>query len=139
MFWFWLFTAAVLVVLGLFIFTQGGQNLGPAIVTVGVVIVLILVVSPSRAHDHNRPALNDWLKSLHSKSKAWCCDGNDTDAIEDWETKGDRYRVKFRGQWFDVPDSAIVDGPNKGSDAMLWMNKGYSGFSVRCFMPGSMT
>lgn len=139
-FWFWLILASVLVVGGLFIFTQGGEKLGPALATVGVVIVLFLLMSTvGRAHDHARPALTDWLKSLTSKDKALCCDGTDTDAIEDWETKDNRYRVKFRGQWFDVPESAIVDGPNKGADALLWMNKGYTGFSVRCFMPGSMT
>lgn len=139
MIWFWIAVAIALIVVGLFVFTQGGQNLGPAMATMGIVILLVLLVSPSRAHDHSRPGLKDWLTTLHSKNKTWCCDGNDTDAIEDWETKGDRYRVKFRGEWFDVPDSAIVDGPNKGVDAMLWMNKGFSGFSVRCFMPGSMT
>lgn len=139
MIWLWILIGFLLIVLGLFIFTQGGQNLGPAISTIGVAIWLILLVSAGHAHDHARPALTDWLKSLTSKNKQLCCDGTDTDAIEDWETKDSRYRVKFRGLWFDVPDSAIVEGPNKGGDALLWMNKGYSGFSVRCFMPGSMT
>jgi len=139
MFGFWVVVAIVLVLVGLFVFTQGGQNLGPAIVTIGVVIMLVLLVAPGRAHDHVRPFLNDWLKGLQSKNNNLCCDGNDTDAIEDWETRDSRYRVKFRGEWFDVPESAVVDGPNKGGDALLWMNKGYLGMSVRCFMPGSMT
>lgn len=108
---------------------------------VGIVagILAALFIGNVRAHDHNRPFLNDWLKSLHSKNKVWCCDGNDHDPIDDWETKGDRYRVRFRGEWFDVPEDAIVDGSNKAGDALLWMNKGYLGVSVRCFMPGSMT
>lgn len=110
-----------------------------AIVLVVVCMIAYVVVTKAFAHDHNRPMLNDWLKSLQSKSKALCCDGNDTDALDDWETMESRYRVKFRGEWYDVPESAIVDGPNKGGDALLWMNKGYTGFSVRCFMPGSMT
>lgn len=138
-FWILLFISSVLIVVGLFIFTQGGESLGTAIVTIGVMMIVFMVMSSARAHDHNRPFLNDWLKGLHSKSKALCCDGSDTDAIEDWETKDSRYRVKFRGQWYDVPETALVDGPNKGGDALLWMNKGYLGFSVRCFMPGSMT
>lgn len=114
---------------------------GWLVLMIGSLIVLVLVLGTyaARAHDHNRPALNDWLKTLHSKNKAWCCNGDDTDTIEDWDTKDNRYRVKFRGEWFDVPEDAIVEGPNKGGDALLWMNKGYSGFSVRCFMPGSMT
>ncbi len=104
-----------------------------------VLILLVLLVAPAKAHDHSKPHLNDWLKSLHSKSKVWCCDGKDYDPIDDWETKDGGYRVKFRGQWFDVPEGAIIDGSNKAGDALLWMNKGYGGLSVRCFMPGAMT
>lgn len=111
-----------------------------ALIAAGLVaLMLVLTAHFARAHDHDRPELTPWLKSLHAKDKTWCCDGNDTDAIEDWETKGNRYRVKFRGQWFDVPEGALVDGPNNGGDALLWMNKGYSGVSVRCFMPGPLT
>lgn len=102
-------------------------------------IVLLYSIPIARAHDHANPANNEWLKSLTSKNKTLCCDGNDTDAIEDWDTKDNRYRVKFRGQWFDVPDDALVDDAKKGVEALLWMNKGYSGVSVRCFKPGSMT
>lgn len=104
-------------------------------------IVLLFCISlyPVFAHDHNNPERTDWLKSLHSQNKTWCCDGNDTDIIEQWETRNGRYRVRFRGEWYDVPDSAVVDGPNKGGDALLWMNKGYSGLSVRCFMPGALS
>ena len=104
-----------------------------------LVICTLLVASTVFAHDHARPQLNDWLKSLQNAGKAQCCDGDDTDAIEDWDTKDNGFRVKFRGQWFDVPQSAIVEGPNKGGTALLWMNKGIMGLSVRCFMPGSMT
>ena len=104
-----------------------------------VLLVMALSIHPIRAHDHSRPGLIEWLKTLQSRNNAPCCDGDDTDPIEDWETKDSRYRVKFRGQWYDVPESAIVGGPNKGGDALLWMNKGFSGYSVRCFMPGTMT
>jgi hypothetical protein len=104
-----------------------------------IILMMALSIHPIRAHDHARPVLNDWLKSLQSKNNLLCCDGTDTDAIEDWETKDSRYRVKFRGEWFDVPDGAIVEGPNKGGDALLWMNKGFSGMSVRCFMPGTLS
>ena len=103
-----------------------------------LLLLFALWQHPVRAHDHGRPGLLEWMKGLQSKSRALCCDGNDTDQIEDWETKGDHYRVKFRGQWYDVPDEALVEGPNKGGGALLWMNKGYLGASVRCFMPGLM-
>lgn len=118
---------------------DSGRRWVALIVASLLLLILTLVIRPAFAHDHSRPELTDWMKSLHSKNSTWCCDGNDTDAIEDWETKGDHYRVKFRGQWFDVPDGAILDGPNKAGVPLLWMNKGYLGNSVRCFMPGTLT
>lgn len=102
-------------------------------------LAFALSVHPIRAHDHSRPELNGWLKSLHSKAKTWCCDGNDTDTIEDWDTKGGRYRVKWQGLWYDVPDDALVEGPNKSGAPLLWMSKGYMAPTVRCFMPGTLS
>lgn len=104
-----------------------------------ICLALCLISAPALAHDHARPGLIDWLKTLQNQNKELCCDGTDTDAIDAWEADGKRFRVKFRGEWYEVPDSALVDGPNKSGGALLWMNKGYSGFSVRCFMPGTMT
>ena len=99
----------------------------------------IVAATSALAHDRNRPHLNEWLKSLHSNGKVWCCDGSDTDEIDDWDTKDGRYRVKFRGLWYDVPPDAVVDGPNKSGTPLLWMYKGYMSPTVRCFMPGAMT
>lgn len=102
------------------------------------VVGLAVLLGNADAHDHSRPEMDSWLKTLHAKNSTWCCNGDDTDTIEDWEAAGDRYRVKFRGAWFDVPDSALVEGPNKSNGALLWMNKGFMGVSVRCFMPGPL-
>ncbi len=114
-------------------------------VTIGAVafaltVIVLAFIHPALPHDHKKPHLNDWMKSLYSKGNTWCCDGNDNDAIDSWEMKEGRYRVKFQGRWFDVPDGALVSGPNMGGDALLWMNtKGWGPPSVRCFMPGSMS
>jgi hypothetical protein len=126
----------IICLLGLFILTQNSDSKFGLVM---VIIGLVFLLKPAFGHDHNHPERNEWLKSLHSKEKTWCCDGNDTDAIEEWETKGNKYRVKFGGQWFDVPEGALVDGPNKQGEALLWMNKGWGGPSVRCFMPGALT
>lgn len=91
------------------------------------------------AHDHANPVNNEWLKSLHSKGGAWCCDGNDTDQIEDWDTKGGKYRVKWHGQWYEVPADALVEGPNKSGAPLLWMYKGWGEVKPRCFMPGVLS
>jgi hypothetical protein len=106
---------------------------------VAIVVIVLAAGASAFGHDHQHSDRNGYLKSLHSRNKTWCCNGDDYDAFEDWETKGSSYRVKFRGQWFDVPDGAVIDGPNKVGEPMLWMNKGYSGLSVRCFMPGPLT
>lgn len=89
------------------------------------------------AHDHNHPALNDWFKSLHSKGGAWCCNGDDAEEAE-WDTTGGRYRVRLEGQWIDVPDEAIVEGPNRVGGARVWSMHQDGGPAVRCFLPGSL-
>lgn len=140
----WMATGGVLIAVAIYAYfyhtvtPAGRRRLAILLLVFAVLLLFGLLVHPVRAHDHSNPDRNDYLKSLHSKGKTWCCDGNDTDAIEDWETKGNHYRVKFRGQWFDVPDDVLIDAPNKIGEPLLWMNKGYSGFSVRCFMPGVM-
>lgn len=115
---------------------------GWLILAIACFVALMFLVTAlcmrARAHDSHHAQLNDWLKDLKSANDLLCCNGNDTDAIEDWEAKGSNYRVKFRGEWFDVPQGAIVSGPNRAGIPLLWMNKGYSGVSVRCFMPGTL-
>lgn len=96
-------------------------------------------ITAASAHDQHRPERNEWLKGLFSKNKTWCCNGDDYDQFDDWEAREGGYRVKFRGQWFDVPDGAVIGEPNRIGEALLWMNKGISGFSVRCFLPGALT
>jgi hypothetical protein len=108
-----------------------------------------------RAHDHNRPDLNDWFTSLHS-GKGPCCDGSDAVSLEDpdWEAQnkaGSHYRVRvprygyvIDGQqqelvWVDVPEEAVISEPNRVGRTMVWPIYGYMGVTIRCFMPGSMT
>ena len=141
---FWVTVGIALVVLGLFIFSQGGQNFGPAVATIGVVILLILLVAPARARDDGRYAgspLKDWFNQLKPGSGALCCSDADGTALSDvdWETKGGRYRVRIDGEWIDVPDDAVITEPNRAGRTMVWPIRGYGGLTIRCFMPGSMT
>jgi len=106
-------------------------------IAVLIVTFILLLIVKAHAHDHNHPEMNEWLTGLHSKDRTWCCTGNDHDPLDDWNASGDHYRVKYQGEWYDVPDEAVVGGPNKMNEALLWMNKGI-GRSVRCFMPGTM-
>jgi hypothetical protein len=107
-----------------------------------IVLFLVMAVGSVFAHDHTRPELDSWFMSLESKGKSPCCDGSDALRLDDvdWETRDGHYRVRLEGEWVDVPDSAVVEGPNRAGPTMVWpyyVNGAMRG--VRCFMPGSMT
>jgi hypothetical protein len=108
--------------------------------------------SSADAHDHEHPELNGWYQSLES-GKGPCCDG--TDAVHladpDWESHDGHYRVRLpknpnitydlevNGEWVDVPDEAVVKGPNRDGRALVWPMYRDGHPQARCFMPGSMT
>jgi hypothetical protein len=104
-----------------------------------VVVGLIFSFTSAQPHDHNRPELGEWFKSLRSKGGAPCCDGSDAMSVEspDWDTKDGHYRVRLDGEWVDVPDEAVVDVPNRSGEAKVWPYTGYQK-GVRCFLPGSL-
>jgi hypothetical protein len=102
----------------------------------------LAIFEPAIAHDHSRPELDSWFMSLQSKGKSPCCDGSEAMRLDDvdWDSKDGHYRVRLQGEWVDVPDSAVVGGPNRAGPTMVWpyyVNGVMRG--VRCFMPGSMT
>ena len=53
-------------------------------------------------------------------------------------------RVRIEGLWWDVPEDAVVAGPNRAGRTMVWpvyyrqLDKVLR-IEVRCFLPGSMT
>jgi hypothetical protein len=107
----------------------------------GYVILLIMLLHScaSSAHDHDRPELNKWFKSLQS-GKGPCC--NNTEAIHvddpDWQNDSGHYRVRLEGEWVDVPDDAVVSGPNMDGRAMVWPYRRDGVLNqIRCFMPGA--
>ena len=69
----------------------------------------------------------------------------------DWDSKDGHYRVRvprlgyvLEGQrqelvWVDVPEEAVISEPNRVGRTMVWPIYGYTGVTIRCFMPGSMT
>ena len=84
--------------------------------------------------------LKQWFDSLRS-GKGPCCSDADGSAVSDvdWESSNGRYRVRLEGQWFDVPEDAVITEPNRVGRTMVWPIRGYAGLTIRCFMPGSMT
>ncbi len=89
--------------------------------------------------------LKGWFESLHS-SKGPCCSDADGTALSDvdWEAKDGHYRVRIEGQWWDVPDDAVIKEPNRAGRTMVWPIYHWAvgaplHVEIRCFMPGTMT
>ena len=87
--------------------------------------------------------LKPWFDSLHS-GKGPCCSDADGTALSDvdWESKGDHYRVRIEGQWWDVPDDAVLKEPNLSGVTMVWPIyyrpvNGPVRIEVRCFIVGA--
>jgi hypothetical protein len=89
--------------------------------------------------------LHSWFESLRS-GKGPCCSDADGTALSDvdWEAKDGHYRVRIEGQWWDVPEDAVIKEPNRAGRTMVWPIY-YRAIGaplkleIRCFMPGSMT
>jgi len=121
-----------------------------------VAFVLVLVIASRVLAPHKAAArdldgryanspLKSWFESLHS-SKGPCCSDADGTALSDvdWEAKDGHYRVRIEGQWWDVPDEAVIKEPNRAARTMVWPIYYRSlgaplHLEIRCFMPGSMT
>ena len=115
-----------------------------AAITAATLIVL-LGHFVAHAHDHSRPELNNWFEGLKS-GKGPCCSDADGTALSDvdWEAKDGHYRVRIEGQWWDVPDEAVIKEPNRAGRTMVWpiYYRAIGGplrLEIRCFMPGTMT
>ena len=88
--------------------------------------------------------LKSWFESLHS-GKSPCCSDADGTALSDvdWQAKDGHYLVRIEGRWWDIPDEAVIDEPNRAGRTMVWPVY-YRAVStlvrveIRCFIPGSM-
>ena len=101
-----------------------------------------LVSSQLNARDDGRFAnspLKPWFDRLAS-GKGLCCSFADGFSVQDvdWDTQDGHYRVPVYGQWFVVPDDAVVTEPNRFGPAVVWpYNDRYGNTQIRCFMPGA--
>jgi len=129
---------------------QSGDSL--ILFILGVAIVLMWALLAQRAalaHDaggkYAQSELHEWFNGLRSKSNFPCCSFADGQTVidADWDIIGGEnahYRVRIEGQWFDVPDEAVVTVPNRLGLAVVWPVVYVNGEThVRCFMPGSGT
>jgi hypothetical protein len=106
--------------------------------------IFTLSFGPGYAHDdgsHADDPLKPWFEQLAS-GRGLCCSFADGFSIRDvdWDTEGDRYRVRIDGEWHAVPDDAVVAVPNKYGAAVVWPYWDENGATqIRCFMPGGGT
>ena len=50
------------------------------------------------------------------------------------------YSVRIQGEWFVMPDDAVVTEPNCFGLAVVWpYNDRYGNTQIRCFIPGAGT
>jgi hypothetical protein len=103
-----------------------------------------LVSNPLVAREDGRFAnspLKLWFDRLAS-DKGLCCSFADGVAVQDvdWDTQDGHYRVRIYGQWFVVPEDAVVTEPNRFGPTVVWPYRDYDGATqIRCFMPGAGT
>lgn len=111
-------------------------------------VLLLTTASPLFARDRGQfanstPEMKAWFDALKS-GRGPCCSDADGVVVSDgdWDTKDGRYRVRLDGEWADVPDDAVVKEPNRAGRAMVWsmpFRAEDDAFTIRCFMPGSMS
>ncbi len=110
-----------------------------------VVLALVLLIGgplivPAIARDDGRYAqspLKDWMRGLKDKLGMSCCDEADGEEVEGWAFGPDGYRVKVKGQWLDVPPSALLTIPNLLGFARAWLYWENGKPKIRCFIPGA--
>jgi hypothetical protein len=110
------------------------------ICTLMIGALLVVACSCANAHDLKRADLDKWFEGLKSISGGLCCAGREAKELDDsdWDTKDNHYRARLNGNWYDVPDNAVVKERNLVGRALLWVTPqvGHAP-TIRCFMPGT--
>ena len=90
-----------------------------------VILFIVLVSNHLYARDDDRFAnspLNEWFDHLGSRN-GLCCAFADGVSVQDVDrdTREGHYRVLIQGEWFVVPDAALVTKPNRFGPAVVWL------------------
>jgi hypothetical protein len=112
-----------------------------------VALPILVCIAPVMAHDDGRYAgapLHEWFEGLASGYGRCCSDADGTAVVDaDWESQDGHYRVRIDGDWYDVPDKAVIKDPNRDGRTIVWPtvvgDEFNAGIAIRCFIPGSMT
>ena len=86
-------------------------------------------------HAQSDPATKEWFNSLKSKRGESCCAEADGVKLDDpqWRETADGYEVVTGGGWRKIPETAVLDIPNRVGFAMVWLWGG----EIKCFIAGT--
>jgi hypothetical protein len=112
-----------------------------------VLLGCIVLDAGASATDYGRyrdvdPVTREWVHGLKDKAGQGCCDTADGHPAEyEWDIAGSRYKVRIEGEWYVVPEEAVIEGPNKLGYATVWYwwSRTLDGkviHHIRCFLPG---
>ncbi|MGJ4999555.1 hypothetical protein ACQR0Z_34380 [Bradyrhizobium sp. HKCCYLS3077] len=120
-----------------------------AIISVTALAQLVVQSFDAKARDadgrYASSPLKSWFETLRSQ-KGPCCSDADGTALSDidWDVTDGQYRVRIEGQWWNVPEEAVIKEPNRAGRTMVWPVYYWQldsalRIDIRCFMPGHMT
>jgi hypothetical protein len=109
-----------------------------------VTATLVLASVASNARDNGQYAqvsseIKTWIEGLTDEKGRGCCataDGFRPEEVE-WDMNQNAYRVMIGGEWFNVPDGAVIKESNKIGYALVWYYTDSGNVFIRCFLPGS--
>ncbi len=113
------------------------------LVAVAVLFSLFTFMASAWAHDSTShaelsPEIRNWINGLKDAGGTSCCstaDGYQPEEV-DWDADAKGYRVRWKGEWFRVPDSAVIKEPNRLGYPVVWIGHSDGKPFVRCFLPG---
>lgn len=114
-----------------------------AVFVVGYFLFLLITPAASRDLDgryaNNPPGIKEWIRGLKDKNGQGCCDTADGYPAEvEWDNDTGKYRVRIDGEWYVVPDAALIDNvPNLLGYATVWYWRENGKPKIRCFIPGA--
>jgi hypothetical protein len=109
----------------------------------------LVLFHPANAEDRGQlgpvaPEVKAWASTLVNKLRQDCCssaDGWKPEEIE-YDIAGSKYRVRIEGEWYEVPDDAVIEVPNRFGFPVVWYYRTWdngirASVKIRCFIPGA--
>jgi hypothetical protein len=105
-------------------------------------VLILLFLLPTQAKDVGQwgsnisPQLRAWFNEVYNSSGFKCCEAADGYPVEYQMRSDNHYWVRFKGEWYEVPDEAVVrQYGNPTGSGVVWFAEVFGGRAVRCFVP----